>query len=100
MADKTTTKMSLIGHNCKVEEKVKVTNSILMDNVTIKEGCQISGSLLCDGSVVQEGSVIKDCIVGKGFKFANGGIYFYGLIRTRKIFNQFCHFQRNTATKF
>ncbi len=73
VSDKTTTKHSTLGSNCKVEEKVRVTNCILMDGVTLKEGCFVSGSLLCDGVIVPERVELKDCIVGKGATIKQGG---------------------------
>lgn len=38
ISEKTSIKNTFIGANCKIENKVRLTNCILMNNVTIKEG--------------------------------------------------------------
>ena len=41
LSDKCTIKTSIIGKNCIIEDRVRITSCIIMDNVTIKEGyCQ------------------------------------------------------------
>ncbi len=99
MAGKTTTKHSTLGSNCKVEEKVRLSNSILMDDVTLREGCLVTGSLLCDGAVVPERCEIKDCIVGKGAAIKEGGMCLSLIVDESRI-TCLSFLQPSTPTRF
>mgnify|MGYP002378433163 CR=1 FL=1 len=35
---KTIIKRTIIGKNCRIDEKCKITNCVILDNVNIKEG--------------------------------------------------------------
>uniref|UniRef100_A0A8C4QJV1 Translation initiation factor eIF2B subunit gamma n=1 Tax=Eptatretus burgeri TaxID=7764 RepID=A0A8C4QJV1_EPTBU len=62
--ERTSVKRSVVGDNCVVRPRSKITSSIVMHRVTIGEGCNIQGSVLCEGAVLGAGVELKDCLVG------------------------------------
>uniref|UniRef100_F7AJG3 Translation initiation factor eIF2B subunit gamma n=1 Tax=Xenopus tropicalis TaxID=8364 RepID=F7AJG3_XENTR len=66
VAEKSSIKHSLLGSNCTIKDRVKITNCIIMNEVTIQECCTIQGSVICNNAVIESGADIKDCLVGPG----------------------------------
>lgn len=64
-------KRTVIGGNCKIEDKVKMVNCILQDNVTVGEGVCLENTIVCHDAVIGLGAKIKDCIVGPRQKVAS-----------------------------
>ena len=54
----------MIGPNCTIDEKAKITNSILMDNVKIGDSVIVQNSIICSNSRLSAKTEIKDCFVG------------------------------------
>jgi len=69
---KTTLKCSAVGAGVMVNEKVKITNSILMDGVTVNSNVNITDSIVCEGAVISPGAEISLCIIGKQCMVAEG----------------------------
>ncbi|KAM4641377.1 translation initiation factor eIF2B subunit gamma [Discoglossus pictus] len=66
VGEKTSVKHSLLGSNCCIKDRVKITNCIIMNGVTVHEGCSLQGSVICNQAVIESGAEIKDCLLGPG----------------------------------
>merc|ERR1711962_1113425 len=63
IANKTSLTKVHLGKGCKIEEKVRIINSVIMDNVTVAFGSVSEDSIISDGSHVSGN--IKNCLVGR-----------------------------------
>jgi len=64
IAEKVGVKRCCIGAGCKIDEKSKITGSILLDRVTVGADCTISGCVIGDNVNIGEKTELKDCLVG------------------------------------
>ncbi|XP_075037721.1 translation initiation factor eIF2B subunit gamma isoform X2 [Mixophyes fleayi] len=64
VGEKTSVKHSLLGSNCVIRDRVKITNCIIMNGVTVHDSCTIQGSVICNNAVIESGADIKDCLLG------------------------------------
>ncbi|KAM4721242.1 translation initiation factor eIF2B subunit gamma [Rhinophrynus dorsalis] len=71
VAEKSSVKHSLLGSNCSIKDRVKITNCIIMNDVTVHECCTIQGSVICNNAVIESGADIKDCLVGPGLRISS-----------------------------
>ncbi|WAR22935.1 EI2BG-like protein [Mya arenaria] len=55
---------SIIGRNCVIGEKVKISNSVILDRVQIADGCSVQGCIISSNAGLGERCELKDCIVG------------------------------------
>nr|ADD38394.1 Translation initiation factor eIF-2B subunit gamma [Lepeophtheirus salmonis] len=69
---KTTIQNTMIGSNCKIAEKVKLTDCVVMDGVSVQEGSNIQGSVICDNVTIEPKCDIQDCIIGSGYTIQTG----------------------------
>ncbi|CAF0869391.1 unnamed protein product [Rotaria sp. Silwood1] len=60
---KTTIKRTIIGKNCRIEDKCKIVNCVLLDNVHIKEGVTLQNSILCSRSTIESNCEIQNSII-------------------------------------
>ncbi|UJR29347.1 hypothetical protein I4U23_010559 [Adineta vaga] len=60
---KTTIRRTMIGKNCRIEDKCKITNCVLLDNVNVKEGVTLQNSILCSRSTIGTKCEIQNSIV-------------------------------------
>jgi len=63
IANKTSLTKVHLGKGCKIEEKVRIINSVIMDHVIVASGSVIEDSIISDGSHVC--GKIKNCLVGR-----------------------------------
>lgn len=75
VGEKCAIKRTVIGSNCKIGDKVKLTNCILLDNVTIGEESIIQGSVICYDVAIGNNVQIKECIIGPRKKIAAFGSF-------------------------
>ncbi|XP_073447604.1 translation initiation factor eIF2B subunit gamma [Aquarana catesbeiana] len=66
VGEKTSIKHSLLGSNCTIRDRVKITNCIIMSGVTVSDNCTLQGSVICNNAVIEGGADIKDCLLGSG----------------------------------
>jgi NDP-sugar pyrophosphorylase family protein len=55
---------SLVGDQCVVGDKTKLTNAILMDDVEVGENSTIDNSIIAAGCRIGTKCVLKECLVG------------------------------------
>ncbi|CAF1139408.1 unnamed protein product [Adineta steineri] len=60
---KTTIKRTIIGKNCRIEDKCKIINCVLLDNIHVKEGVTLQNSILCSRSTIGSKCEIQNSIV-------------------------------------
>ncbi|CAF4370838.1 unnamed protein product, partial [Rotaria sp. Silwood2] len=60
---KTTVKRTIIGKNCRIEDKCKLVNCVLLDNVYVKEGVTLQNSVLCSRSIIGSKCEIQNSII-------------------------------------
>ncbi|XP_040264124.1 translation initiation factor eIF-2B subunit gamma isoform X1 [Bufo bufo] len=68
IGDKTSVKHSIVGANCVIEGRVKITNCIIMNDVTIQDSCNLQGSVICNKAFIHSGADIKDCLLASGLR--------------------------------
>ncbi|MEE6495248.1 hypothetical protein FKM82_001992 [Ascaphus truei] len=64
VGERTSIKHSVVGSNCCIRDKVKITNCVIMNGVTVHEGCTLHGSVICNQAVIESSADIKDCLLG------------------------------------
>lgn len=62
---------SLVGEQCVVGEKAKLTNTILMDDVQIGENCTVDNCIVAPGCRIGAKSVVKECLIGPKYVIPN-----------------------------
>ncbi|CAF1284433.1 unnamed protein product [Rotaria magnacalcarata] len=60
---RTTIKRTIIGKNCRIEDKCKIINCVLLENVYVKEGVTLQNSILCSRSTIGSKSEILNSII-------------------------------------
>lgn len=66
IGEKAYVKRSVIGNDCHISDKVKITNCIVMDGVKLEEGCSVQGSIICNNVEIGSNAEIKDCVISSG----------------------------------
>lgn len=86
IAEKTSLKNSVLGRNCQVIEKVRISDSVLMNGVVIEERwvenndtdwpdtitisisrVVLESCVVCDNVVIKSGSILKSCLIGPNY---------------------------------
>ncbi|CAF1059066.1 unnamed protein product [Rotaria sordida] len=60
---KTTIRRTIIGKNCRIEDKCKIINCVLLDNVHVKEGVTLQNSIICSRSTIGSKCEIQNSII-------------------------------------
>ncbi|HVO33890.1 MAG TPA: sugar phosphate nucleotidyltransferase, partial [Elusimicrobiota bacterium] len=54
----------VLGENCRIQERVKISNCVVGDRVTIRAGAELSGCVIWDDVVIGEGAHIEEAVIG------------------------------------
>jgi len=65
IADRTTLTGVYLGQGTRVQEKVRITNSVIMDNVLVETGSVLEDCIVGDGCVIREKSGLKMSVLGR-----------------------------------
>lgn len=68
-------KKSLIGFNCKIGKKVKITGSIILDNVEIEDNCIIENCIIGYDSIIKKKSKMVNCQVEGGYVIPESSMF-------------------------
>lgn len=63
LGEKTTVKRTVIGANCTIGKRVKLTGCILLDNVTIEDDVQLEHTIVGHNAIVRSKSKLTNCYV-------------------------------------
>lgn len=68
-------KKSLIGFNCKIGKKVKITGSIILDNVEIEDNCIIENCIIGYDCIIKKKSKMVNCQVEGGYVIPESSMF-------------------------
>lgn len=68
-------KKSLIGYNCKIGKKVKITGSIILDNAEIEDNCIIENCIIGYDTIIKKKSKMVNCQVEGGFVIPESSMF-------------------------
>jgi len=62
---------NVIGENCRIAERVKLTNCVIGNNVKIKEGSELTGCVLWDNVEIGSEAILREAVIGARTQIAD-----------------------------